>query len=86
MTTLPACPCARVPVCCRRPRPRGESDRSRKKGLEDSAKTATAMSLSALHGSVRGLVLWASRPPILGGAGKQVVYSLLRVPVHTAYG
>lgn len=44
------------------------------------------MSLSALHGSVRGLVLWASRPPILGGAGNQVVYSLLRVPVHTAYG
>lgn len=28
------------------------------------------MFLSALHGSVRGLVLWASRPPILGGAGK----------------
>lgn len=42
--------------------------------------------LSALHGSVRGLVLWASRPPILCGAGNQVVYSLLRVPVHTAYG
>lgn len=44
------------------------------------------MFLSALHGSVRGLVLWASRPPILGGAGNQVVYSLLRVPVHSAYG
>jgi hypothetical protein len=37
---------------------------------------AGAMFLSALHGSVRGLVLWASRPPILGGAGKQVVSTL----------
>lgn len=36
------------------------------------------MSLSALHGSVRGLVLWASRPPILGGAANQVVYGLQR--------
>jgi hypothetical protein len=40
---------------------------------------AGAMFLSALHGSVRGLVQRASRPPIFSGAGKAV-------PVQTAYG
>lgn len=46
-----------------------QQERSRRQ-CEDGSRDVPPPSLSALHGSVRGLVLWASRPPILCGAGK----------------